>query len=88
MFAYCLFRRDEWIDECEEAAGDIELPKEEPGWDDVYDFGNMHADLDKNDGTGGDFLNEICLMYYSHIERKADEIAAYFGGDGELDDDY
>ena len=67
MFEYCLYRRDEWIDECEEAAGDIELPKEEPGWDDVYDFGNMYADLDTNwaynDGTDGDFLNASCLFY-------------------------
>ena len=48
MFEYCIYRRDEWIDECEEAAGDIELPKEEPGWGDVYDYGNMHADLESN----------------------------------------
>jgi hypothetical protein len=48
MFEYCLARRDEWIDECEDVAGDIELPKEEPGWGNVYDYGNMYADLESN----------------------------------------
>ena len=88
MFEYCLYRRDEWIDECEEAAGDIDLPKEEPGWGDVYDYGNMHADLDTNEDTEGDFVSDICTAYYDHIDAKAAEIAANFNGDGELDDDY
>ena len=88
MFEYCLYRRDEWIDECEEAAGDIELPKEEPGWDDVYDYGYMHYDLLRDGCEGCDFRSEVCRFYNDFIERNAAAIAANFGGDGELDDDY
>lgn len=88
MFEYCIYRRDEWIDECEEAAGDIELPKEEPGWGNVYDYGNMHADLDTNEDTEGDFVSAVCTEYYDHIDEFEADIAANFGGDGTLDDDY
>ena len=91
MFEYCIWRRDEWIDECEEAAGDIVLPREVPGWGDVYDYGNMHDDLDTNAATAGQFSSDTCTDYYAHIDDKLvainAELALAAGEDGEDDED-
>merc|ERR1719461_305649 len=91
MFEYCLYRRDEWIEQCEEDAGDIELPKVEPGWGDVYDYGNMHADLDTNEDTDGDFVSQVCTDYYTFKDAKLedinDELALAAGEDGEDEED-
>ena len=91
MFEYCLYRRDEWIDECEENSGDLDLPKDEPGWGDVYDYGNMHADLDTNEDTDGDFVSQVCTDYYTFKDAKLDdindELALAAGEDGEDDED-
>ena len=92
MFDYCMFRRDEFIAECQEAEGDIDLPKANPGWGDVYDYNNMHGDLVSNGGD--DFDNATCDEYYALIDTaEFDEaVVATFGddqGDGgdEGDDD-
>ena len=91
MFDYCMFRRDQFLEDCIEADGDIDLPKKNPGWGDVYDYGNMHGDLVSN---GGDlFDNATCDVYYELIDTvEFDEaVVATFGedqGDGGDDDDY
>jgi hypothetical protein len=51
MFEYCIWRRDDWLKICKDEEGEVELPVEEPGWGDVYDYGNMHDDLNTNTET-------------------------------------
>merc|ERR1711948_27580 len=68
MFEYCIWRRDEWLEECADEDGEVELPVEEPGWGDVYDYGNMHADLDTNPDTDGIFESAVCTEYYAFID--------------------
>ena len=90
MFDYCIWRREQWLQECEDEEGEIALPRNEPGWGDVYNYGNMHADLESNDATDGDFVNAICTEYYDLIEDNADfdaAVAATFDDQGEGDDE-
>lgn len=87
MFEYCIYRRDEWLEICEDEDGEVELPVEEPGWGDVYDYGNMHADLNTNTETDGDFESGVCTEYYRFMDENGDEIDAKLEGDDEDDED-
>ena len=96
MFEYCIWRRDEWLDNCADEEGEVELPVVDPSWGDVYDYGNMHADLDTNEDTEGDFVSAVCTEYYAFIDENLADIneelaAAASGGedeeDGEEDED-
>ena len=40
-----------------------------PGWGDVYNYGNMHDDLDTNQDTDGDFESAQCTLYYEELEK-------------------
>ena len=68
MFDYCIYRREEWLDECIANQGDVDLPD----WGDVYNFDNMHADLESNEDTNGDWENQTCDAYYV-LEEILDE---------------
>merc|ERR1739844_279858 len=72
MFDYCIARKEAWLEECIAEEGDIDLPEDEPGWGDVYNYGNMHGDLESN---GGDWPNAICDKYYEYIETEEFEEA-------------
>ena len=88
MFDYCMFRRDQFIEDCIEADGDIDLPKKNPGWGDVYDYGNMHGDLVSNGGE--DFDNATCDEYYALIDTAEFDTAVtatFDQGEGDEDDD-
>ena len=39
-----------------------------PGWGQVYNYGNMHNELNSN--TGGDFVSTTCDTYYEVIEEE------------------
>ena len=92
MFDYCMYRKKEFLADCIEAEGDIDLPKANPGWGDVYDYGNMHGDLASNGGDP-EFDNAVCDEYYELIDTaEFDEaVLATFGegddGDGDEEDD-
>ena len=60
MFDYCIWRRDQYLDACVEADEIIDRD----AWGDVYDFGEMHADLVSNEATDGEFDNATCDAYY------------------------
>ena len=45
-----------------------ENDKKRPGWGDVYNYDNMHADLDSNDATEGLFESDVCDLYYADLE--------------------
>ena len=90
MFDYCMYRRDEFLQECIDEEGEIDLPKANPGWGDVYDYGNMHGDLVSNGGD--DFDNATCDDYYREIDTAEFDAAvvAAFGddqGEGDEQDD-
>ena len=90
MFEYCIWRRDEWLEICADEEGEVELPVNNPGWNDVYDYGNMHDDLDTNAATEGEFTSEICTEYYAHIDDTLADINAELAkadGNGEDDED-
>jgi len=87
MFEYCIYRRDEWLEICEEEEGEVELPVEEPGWGDVYDYGNMHADLNTNTETEGDFVSGVCTDYYTHMDENREAIDAKLEDDEDDEDD-
>lgn len=57
MFDYCIWRRDEFLAECIANNGD----QDRDDWGDVYDFDNMHGDLQSN---GGEWPNATCDDYY------------------------
>ena len=40
-----------------------------PGWGNVYNYGNMHDDLDTNEDTDGDFTSAQCTLYYEELEK-------------------
>ena len=42
-----------------------------PGWGDVYNYGNMHDDLDTNADTDGDFPSDQCTLYYDYLDELA-----------------
>ena len=79
MFDYCIFRKEQFLEECKAANGDIALPKADPGWGDVYNYGNMHGDLVSNGGE--DFDNGTCDDYYALIDTEDFDLAveAFFG---------
>ena len=87
MFDYCIFRKEQFLAECIAADGnDIALPKANPGWGDVYNYGNMHGDLVSNGGE--DFDNATCDDYYALIDTEEFDAAVLdFFGDEEEDDD-
>ena len=90
MFDYCMFRRDQFLEDCIAEDGEIDLPKANPGWGDVYDYGNMHGDLVSNGGD--DFDNATCDDYYALIDTAEFDAAvvATFGddqGEGDEQDD-
>ena len=91
MFDYCMFRKEKFLEACIAADGNIDLPKANPGWGDVYNYNNMHGDLASNGGA--EFDNGVCDEYYDLIETaEFDEaVLATFGegddGDGDEDDD-
>ena len=119
MFDYCLWRRDEQLETCEEfvadweevvdqatadAGGEDQCAKrrfdvcvktkvavtlgdytgkgikgaqkkngaKRPGWGDVYNYGNMHDDLDTNADTEGDFVSQVCTDYYAYLDDLED----------------
>ena len=39
-----------------------------PGWGQVYNYGNMHNELDTN--NGGAFVSATCTLYYDVIEEE------------------
>merc|ERR1712156_602930 len=39
-----------------------------PGWGQVYNYNNMHDDLDSNDATEGLFESDVCDLYYEDLE--------------------
>ena len=39
-----------------------------PGWGNVYNYGNMHDDLDTNDATEGEFSSDVCTEYYDYLD--------------------
>ena len=43
-----------------------------PGWGQVYNYGNMHNDLDTNDATDGEFESDVCTHYYDYLEDLED----------------
>ena len=57
MFDYCIHRREEFLDACIANEGD----QARDDWGNVYDFGEMHGDLQSN---GGDWPNATCDAYY------------------------
>ena len=57
MFDYCIWRRDQYLEACVAANGDLERD----AWGDVYNFGEMHGDLASN---GGEWANATCDAYY------------------------
>ena len=59
MFDYCLWRRDDWVEDCEAAVEDGTQIPQRPGWGQVYSYGNMHNDL-----LAGDFTSDTCTEYY------------------------
>ena len=59
MFDYCLWRRDEWVEDCEAAVENGTQMPSRPGWGQVYSYGNMHNDL-----LAGDFTSDTCTEYY------------------------
>ena len=64
MFEYCLWRRDEWIDDCEAAVdAGTDIPAR-PGWGQVYNYGNMYNDL----RAANSFESDTCLDYYVVLE--------------------
>ena len=86
MFDYCMFRKEQFLAKCKELNGDIALPKADPGWGDVYNYGNMHGDLVSNGGE--DFDNATCDDYYALIDTEEFDAAVLdFFGDEEEDDD-
>ena len=117
MFDYCLWRRDEQLERCEEfvaewdaatfddAGEDLCAPNKRkfgvclkttvnvtvgegeseytgkniraaqkktgnkrPGWGNVYNYNNMHDDLDTNAATEGDFESAVCTEYYARLD--------------------
>ena len=42
-----------------------------PGWGDVYNYGNMHDDLDTNAATEGEFTSSQCTLYYTKLDDFA-----------------
>ena len=42
-----------------------------PGWGNVYNYGNMHDDLDTNTDTNGTFTSDQCTLYYSVLDELA-----------------
>ena len=42
-----------------------------PGWGDVYNYGNMHDDLDTNAATQGQFTSSQCTLYYTKLDDLA-----------------
>ena len=43
-----------------------------PGWGQVYNYNNMHDDLDSNDATEGLFESDVCDLYYEDLEILGD----------------
>ena len=43
-----------------------------PGWGNVYNYNNMHDDLDTNDATEGDFVSAVCTEYYDDLDTLGD----------------
>ena len=39
-----------------------------PGWGNVYNYNNMHNDLDTNEDTEGEFTSAVCTEYYADLE--------------------
>merc|ERR1712223_1538958 len=39
-----------------------------PGWGNVYNYNNMHDDLDTNDATEGEFVSAVCTEYYDDLD--------------------
>ena len=64
MFEYCLWRRDEWIDDCEAAVAAGTAIPDRPNWGNVYNYGNMYNDLRAADS----FDSETCRDYYLVLE--------------------
>ena len=64
MFEYCLWRRDEWIDDCEAAVDAGTAIPDRPKWGNVYNYGNMYNDL----RAANSFESDTCLDYYLVLE--------------------
>merc|ERR1712079_358951 len=43
-----------------------------PGWGNVYNYNNMHDDLDTNDATDGEFVSAVCTEYYDDLDTLGD----------------
>merc|ERR1712156_112795 len=43
-----------------------------PGWGQVYNYNNMHDDLDSNDATEGLFESDVCDLYYEDLAILGD----------------
>ena len=43
-----------------------------PGWGNVYNYNEMHDDLDTNAATDGDFTNAVCTYYYDQLAALGD----------------
>merc|ERR1712109_251741 len=42
-----------------------------PGWGNVYNYNNMHDDLDTNAATDGEFESAVCTEYYDDLDALA-----------------